>query len=140
VQFPPGLKKENIHKVDKVLNSIKTADTDNLWNVAVEFRDKGWYNDDAYHMLETYNAALVLHDIPRSATPFINTSSGFMYIRFHGPTGNYRGTYTDAFLHEYAGYIKEWLDEGKTVYTYFNNTAGDAFNNLTTLNKFVHAS
>ena len=57
-----------------------------------------------------------------------------MYVRFHGPTGNYRESYVDDFLYEYASYINEWIEEGKTVYVYFNNTMGDAFNNLKYLN------
>jgi uncharacterized protein YecE (DUF72 family) len=75
--------------------------------------------------------------MPASATPLINLLSNNIYVRFHGPTGNYRGSYPDAFLLEYASYIKEWLSDKKMVCVYFNNTAGDAFNNLTTLKKFV---
>jgi uncharacterized protein YecE (DUF72 family) len=137
VQFPPSLLENNIHQLDKLFNTIKTADPDNHWKVAVEFRNKGWYNDDVYELLKTHNASLVIHDIQKSATPFIHTSSDFFYMRFHGPTGNYRGSYTDAFLHEYAGYIKEWLAERKTGYVYFNNTAGDAFRNLIAFNGLV---
>jgi uncharacterized protein YecE (DUF72 family) len=62
-----------------------------------------------------------------------------MYLRFHGPGGNYRGSYSDDILSEYASYIMEWRAEGKTVFVYFNNTMGDAYNNLVTLNKFVSA-
>jgi uncharacterized protein YecE (DUF72 family) len=137
VQFPPSLKSENIDQLENLLSGIKNADPDHLWNVAVEFRNKSWYNVDVYDMLEAYNAALVLQDIPASAAPIKSTSPNFMYIRFHGPTGNYRGSYTDAFLLEYTEYINEWLSEGKRVYVYFNNTMGDAFANLQTLNNFM---
>ncbi len=65
----------------------------------------------------------------------VNHDSNFIYLRFHGPTGNYRDSYSDAFLSEYATYIKEWLGDDKAVYVYFNNTMGDAFKNLTTLNQ-----
>jgi uncharacterized protein YecE (DUF72 family) len=137
VQFPPGLKKENIHHLDNLLHCISMADPDNQWKVAIEFRDKGWYNEEVYGLLETHRSALVIHDIPASATPFANLLSEFIYVRFHGPTGNYSGSYSDAFLIEYSGYIKEWLAEGKKVFVYFNNTKGDAFNNLVTLNRFL---
>jgi uncharacterized protein YecE (DUF72 family) len=137
VQFPPSLKNENLQQLDNLLRSIKIIDRENTWKVAVEFRNKGWYNDDVYNVLDTHHASLVIHDIPASATPLIAFLSNVIYIRFHGPTGNYRGTYTDAFLNEYAEYIKTWLDEGKTVYVYFNNTIGDAFHNLRTLKRFV---
>jgi uncharacterized protein YecE (DUF72 family) len=137
VQFPPSLKKENIYQLDKLLHDIQLADPSNIWNVAVEFRDKGWYNDDVYQVLESRHASLVMHDIPASASPNTTILSNIIYVRFHGPTGNYGGSYTEAFLMEYAAYIRDWLTEGKTVYVYFNNTKGDAFNNLATLNNFV---
>jgi uncharacterized protein YecE (DUF72 family) len=137
VQFPPSMLETNIHQLDKLLHTIKTADPENRWKVAVEFRNKGWYNDDVYELLESHQAALVIQDIPKSATPTIHTSSDFFYVRFHGPTGNYRGSYTEAFLQEYAEYVKEWLAEGRTGYVYFNNTAGDAFRNAETFNKIV---
>ncbi|MNU04703.1 hypothetical protein D3C72_2492280 [compost metagenome] len=58
-------------------------------------------------------------------------------MRFHGPEGNYKGSYEDSFLQEYSFYIKDWLDEGKEVYVYFNNTVGAALDNLTTLSAYV---
>jgi uncharacterized protein YecE (DUF72 family) len=119
------------------LKSIKLNDTNNSWHVAVEFRNKSWYNQDVYDLIEYFKSVIVIHDMPASATPLTNIPAGFIYLRFHGPTGNYRGSYSDAFLVEYAEYIKEWISEGKTVFVYFNNTAGEAFNNLRSLNKFV---
>ena len=66
-----------------------------------------------------------------------NYEAGFVVsIQFHGP-GNYRGSYPEDFLSEYAEFIKELLYKGKTVYVYFNNTMGEAFNNLVTLNKLI---
>jgi uncharacterized protein YecE (DUF72 family) len=137
VQFPPGLKNENIHQLESLLANIAIADPDKLWNVVVEFRDRGWYNEDVYEILRMYGASLVAHDLPKSATPLEDLSQNIVYVRFHGPTGNYRGSYTDAFLLEYAEYINQWLREGRSVYVYFNNTAGDAFNNLKTLNALL---
>jgi uncharacterized protein YecE (DUF72 family) len=137
VQFPPGLNCVCVQQLDRLLNTIRLADPDKSWKVAVEFRNRGWYNEDIYHILEAYDSSLVIHDIPASATPLSHFSANTIYVRFHGPTGNYRGSYTDAFLRDYAEYIREWLREGKIVYVYFNNTAGDAFNNLVALNSFV---
>jgi uncharacterized protein YecE (DUF72 family) len=137
VQFPPSLTSENIYQLEGLLHAIQTANAESLWRVAVEFRNRGWYNEEVYVLMESYHASLVIHDIPASATPLTTIPSSFIYVRFHGPTGNYRGSYTEAFLQEYAEYIGAWLDEGKTVYVYFNNTAGDAFNNLVTLNRFM---
>ena len=41
------------------------------------------------------------------------------------------------FLYEYGSYVNEWVADGKTVYTYFNNTMGDAIENLVTLRDMV---
>jgi len=57
----------------------------------------------------------------------------FVYIRLHGPKGDYRDSYSDKFLQHLAMQIQAWSDEGKDVYTYFNNTIGDAFNNAIAL-------
>lgn len=137
IQFPPSLRNEHINQLGKLLSTVKAADPANLWKVAVEFRFSGWYNPDVFDLLEECGAALVLHDIPKSATPMDQVPSQVVYVRFHGPTGNYRGSYSDAFLHEYAGYITEWLSDGKEVFVYFNNTAGDAFNNCQRLKSFL---
>ena len=84
-------------------------------------------------MLDEYGMAMVLHDRPPAITPIRILEADFVYIRFHGPGGSYRGSYTEDVLAEYADYIQEWLSDGKTVYTYFNNTMGEAINNLLTL-------
>ncbi len=134
IQFPPGLDKINSPQLDKLLSCIKAANTSQGWKIAVEFRNKSWYQKVVYDLLNFYGVAIVIHDIPRSATPLIQHIADFMYIRFHGPTGNYRDSYSEDFLNEYATYIKEWIEEGKEVYVYFNNTMGDAFKNLKRLN------
>lgn len=140
VQFPPSLKSSCIYQLDALLNTIKNYDAENLWSVAVEFRDKSWYNDEVYDLLDSHHATMVVQDIPKSATPLRTTTADVIYIRFHGPTGNYRGSYTEAFLMEYAAYVNEWLSDGKAVYVYFNNTAGDAYQNAVTFHKYIHVS
>lgn len=137
IQFPPSLGKEYIVQLDKLLSCIRECDGAD-WKIAIEFRNKTWYNDSTYNLLNFFKAALVIHDIPKSATPMVNHASDFMYIRFHGPTGNYRDSYTEDFLNEYVSYINQWIEEGKDVYVYFNNTMGDALNNLKTMNSILH--
>lgn len=136
VQFPPSLTKSYLKQVVKLLEVLKKYNSKHGWNIAVEFRSKTWYEKKIYKILKSYAVSLVLQDIPKSATPMITQTSKVVYVRFHGPKGNYRESYPDYFLSEYSTYIKEWLEEGKEVYVYFNNTMGDAFKNLQTLNKF----
>lgn len=139
VQFPPSLKSNNIGNLTKLLGDLRTAMQTVQWKISVEFRDSGWYNDDTFDLLQSQNCSLVLHDIPKSAAPFITTADEFVYVRFHGPTGNYRGSYSEAFLHEYCQYVEQWTNEGKQVYVYFNNTAGSAFENGQTFSKLIES-
>ena len=138
IQFPPSIGSEHFFQLKKLLSCIHEINTTFEWKIAVEFRNKSWYHNKVYDLLNFYKAAVVIHDIPKSATPLLDQIHDFIYARFHGPTGNYRDSYSEDFLHEYATYINEWIADDKTVYVYFNNTMGDAFKNLKMLNNFVH--
>ncbi len=138
-QFPPSLKIEKLNELQKLLETLAEATHNSDWNLAVEFRDPSWYEREVHELLEEYHAALVIHDIPKSATPLNEVRGDFIYLRFHGPEPRYRGDYSDEFLKQYAAYINKWLSEKKIVYAYFNNTVGAAVENLQTLNKYVQS-
>jgi uncharacterized protein YecE (DUF72 family) len=61
----------------------------------------------------------------------------FVYLRFHGPEPLYRGDYSYQTLEKYSALAKDWMKDGKTVFVYFNNTMGNALNNLQILNSYV---
>jgi uncharacterized protein YecE (DUF72 family) len=138
VQFPPSVKADSMGQLHNLLSYLHLSNPNNEWKIAVEFRHSSWYNEKTYLLLEQHQMTMVIHDLPASATPMDPLDLDYVYLRFHGPNGGYRGSYTDDFLQEYAGYITEWLEEGKTVYAYFNNTMGDAVKNLTVLNSYIH--
>jgi uncharacterized protein YecE (DUF72 family) len=137
VQFPASIQVNSLHPFEQLISIIRLNDPESEWDVAVEFRHRSWYQDDVYELLKQYNMSMVVHDMPASASPLIAVHDDIVYLRFHGPEGGYRGSYADDFLYEYAQYVKEWQAEGKTVYAYFNNTMGDALNNLQLLNKYA---
>ena len=134
LQFPPSLDVTYFSQLHSLLQTFKEANSTYQWDMAVEFRHKSWYDDRVYELVDYYNLTIVIQDIPKSATPIIDLLSNVIYLRFHGPTGNYRGAYENEILSEYSGYISDWLEEKKKVYVYFNNTMGEAFQNLQTLN------
>ncbi|MBB5436412.1 uncharacterized protein YecE (DUF72 family) [Pedobacter sp. AK017] len=138
VQFPASIKPVHIRELTKLLNCIRRADPDLLWHIAVEFRHQSWYRQDTYDLLEEFSMAPVLHDKLSEGGQLLNNSLDFVYLRFHGPEGDYKGSYPDDFLYEYATYIRDWLVEGKEVYSYFNNTMGNAIGNMELLRKYVH--
>lgn len=126
IQLPPSTSISSIQQLERLIETITSLDDGRVWPLAIEFRHKSWYDDTTYSLLEKYGAALVIHDKPNSVTPFMEYESPFIYLRFHGPTGDYKGSYSEDVLSEYAQYVVDWLSEGKEVYVYFNNTAGDA--------------
>ncbi|WP_432711598.1 DUF72 domain-containing protein [Pedobacter sp.] len=137
VQFPGSIKPVHVRELEQLLMQIVLADPYRAWKVAIEFRHQSWYQSDTYDLLKSLKMGLVLHDKLVVGGAMIEQATDFVYLRFHGPGGNYRGSYDDNFLYEYASYIKEWLEDGKQVYTYFNNTMGDAIKNLETLRAYV---
>ena len=135
VQLPPKISREKEEELAGVLECLK--ENAEGWKIAVEFRHNSWYNSEVYRMLQHYGAGMVEQDMPKSATPQIEVSESFVYLRFHGPEDRYRGSYKNAILEGYAKRIDKWVKEGKEVYAYFNNTMGDAYENLKTLNRLV---
>jgi uncharacterized protein YecE (DUF72 family) len=137
VQFPASIKISNFQKIKRLLDDIASSANNGEWNIAVEFRDPSWYRDQVYQTLEYYKASIVMHDMPKSYTPLIDMERSFIYIRFHGEAGDYRGGYSDDFLRDHAANILDWLREGLPVYAYFNNTIGDAIHNAMTLDSYL---
>ena len=137
IQFPPGFNIENSDNLNELLICIKDFDPENSWKIAVEFRNSSWYKKETYRLLDTFKAAVVIHDIRASSTPLFESKADFVYMRFHGPEGNYRGCYPEDFLSEYSDKINECTNKGKKVFVYFNNTMGDAFNNLIRFNELM---
>lgn len=137
VQFPPSLTVERFAQVENLLGILQSIEPAHCYKVALEFRHASWYISEVYELADEYAASIVLHDIPKSANRQLNKKAAFVYLRFHGPAGDYRGGYTDSFLQQQAEIISGWRNEGKDVYVYFNNTIGDAIKNVITLNRFI---
>lgn len=137
VQFPPSLTINQFKAVEDLLGIIQSIVPEHGWKVAIEFRHSSWYIAEAYEMADEYHSSMVLHDIPKSTNRQLNKKASFVYLRFHGPAGDYRGGYSDDYLQQQAVQINAWRKEGKDVYVYFNNTIGDAIKNVLTLNELV---
>jgi uncharacterized protein YecE (DUF72 family) len=137
VQFPGKISFDYYNKVEDILQGIRQDDAGKNWPLAVEFRSPGWYVRETFELMDEYDASMVLHDIPKAKNFETNKKATFVYLRFHGPKGDYRGSYTDAYLKEQAKKIKTWIGEGKDVYAYFNNTMGSALENVLALKELA---
>lgn len=140
IQFPPGVTVEQYGQVEQLLDIVQGINPADGWKVALEFRHSSWYIGEVYELADEYECSIVLHDIPKSRNERLNARADFVYLRFHGPAGDYKGGYTDDYLARRAKQIRAWIKEGKEVYVYFNNTIGDAIKNLVTLNGMLHVN
>jgi uncharacterized protein YecE (DUF72 family) len=85
-----------------------------------EFRHPSWYEPPILDLLRDHDISLCLSDHAKAPAPWEVTAS-FVYIRGHGPSGWYWGSYTDETLARWAKHIEEWRGEGRAVYCYFDN-------------------
>lgn len=106
----------------------------------VEFRDRSWYRDDVFRWLGEAGAAVCLHD--KAGAELDDIAAGpFVYVRFHGTSGHYHGSYPDASLERWAERLHEAALRGRDVYAYFNNDAGAAaVGNARTLARLLQAA
>ncbi|RYZ47974.1 MAG: DUF72 domain-containing protein [Sphingobacteriales bacterium] len=137
VQFPPSIRIHSKNQLNYLMSLLRGLDPDMQWKIAFEFRHPSLYTDEIYEMLEQYQFGMVLHDKAPANTPFVEQATNFIYLRFHGPGGNYRGSYPDDVMYEYAGYVTDWLRDSKKVFVYFNNTMGSAIENMNMLKSLV---
>ena len=113
-QLPPSLHKdlERLAAFIKLLPKIRTA--------VFEFRHKSWYSDDTYELLGKNNIGFCIHDLSGNESPRMVTSD-VVYVRFHGTSGRYAGSYPESQLQEWAAWLKSQAKNARAIYAYFNN-------------------
>lgn len=137
VQFPGKISLDHFARLEHILQLLDTHNKGRKWNIAFEFRNLTWYVTEMKELLDYYQAGLVLHDKLRLKMDEPITNAKFVYLRFHGPAADYRGSYDTLFLQSKAALMRNWVNAGKDVYVYFNNTIGNAFENAMTLRKML---
>ena len=91
----------------------------------MEFRHPSWYVKDTFDLLEALRVSLCLHDKlgSRIVEPLVGP---LVYVRFHGTSGHYHGSYTRRELNRWARRLAEHAHDGRQVFAYFNNDPGAA--------------
>ena len=116
-QLPPRLKL-NLERLESFLELVP-KDVTNVF----EFREKSWYSDETFALLESYGASFCAHDMPGSASERIAVGA-IAYVRFHGGEGKYWGRYSDEALLGWSDWILDQARDGRGVWCYFNNDIG----------------
>ena len=136
IQFPGSFRIDKLDRLQQLLADVEWYNQSE-WQLAVEFRHLSWYEQETTEILKENNAIAVWQDKPAAPTPTDFAEGKTVYIRLHGPDGNYKGDYDDAFLQTLAKKMKAMQKNKQTVYCYFNNTMGGALKNLQMLNGFL---
>jgi uncharacterized protein YecE (DUF72 family) len=118
-QLPPSMKQDR----ERLAGFLKLLPRHR--RCAFEFRHPSWYEPPILSLLGEHDAALCVSDHHHAPAPREATAS-WCYVRGHGPTGGYFGSYDDATLDAWAGHIRRWRFEGRDVYAYFDNDIGGA--------------
>lgn len=134
VQFPGSVTAELYPRVERLLELLHEIGG---WQVVVEFRHNSWYIGEVYEMLDEFGFSVVLHDMKKSETWELNRTAQVVYVRFHGTEANYGGSYSREELGKVRERIMQWVESGKEVYVYFNNTRGDGFGNAMELRDMI---
>ncbi|MFY0254051.1 DUF72 domain-containing protein [Chitinophaga sp. 30R24] len=91
------------------------------YRFAVEARHNSWLAEDATALLQQYKIAWVIA-VSRGRWPYAeNITAKHIYMRFHGPNGQYNSLYPEKSMIEYAGKIQAWQQQKYQIWAFFNN-------------------
>jgi uncharacterized protein YecE (DUF72 family) len=79
-----------------------------------------WYSPRILRLLAEQNISLCISDHHDAPAPWKRTAD-FVYVRGHGPSGQYKGRYGADALADWARRIKSWKKQGCDVFVYFDN-------------------
>ena len=138
-QLPPNFFRNDVNgeRLELFLRALPPRVNRRAVHHVFEFRHPSWYVDDTYRSLERHGATLCLHDKRGSAIfePFVGP---IVYVRFHGTSGEYAGSYPSGRLERWAAILAEQWRGGRQIYAYFNNDPGAvATENALTLRRLL---
>lgn len=113
-QLPPQWNL-NLERLKKFVNILPSD-----YRFVFEFRNKSWCKKEVYKLLRKNNIGFCIHDHQDAPSPEIVTAD-FVYLRFHGPNGDYQSKYNQREIEKWANKIKEWQKQKLNIFAYFNN-------------------
>lgn len=114
-QFSPAFK-INIDRLENFLRLLKKYPV----RSTLEFRHESWITEEVVNLCKMHNVSLCMADWPGFIDDLAVTSD-FVYIRRHGEGGSYATCYSKDALRKDAKRIRDYLEDGKDVFIYFNN-------------------
>jgi uncharacterized protein YecE (DUF72 family) len=121
----PGNFTIDLDRLEAFLEALPRTSSGRRIRHVMEFRHPSWYVAETYHLLNRRGVALCLHDKEGSAID-APIEGPFVYVRFHGTSGRYAGSYGRRALTRWAHRLAEQAAQGRQVFAYFNNDPGAA--------------
>ena len=115
VQFPPYLERDDA-RLASFLDRLPPE-----YRYVIEFRNRSWFDPAVRDLLAQRRMAFCIHDYPELRVPRWITSPELAYVRLHGYTGLYTGSYPRRVLRRWATLLRELESSATDVYVYFNN-------------------
>lgn len=105
---------------------------------ALEARHVSWFTDESFELMREFNITTVIANAGKRFPGTEVTTTDMAYLRLHGDEKMYASSYSDEKLERYAYMVKDWLEDGKQVWVFFNNTIlGNAVLNADRLRQLV---
>ncbi|MDF2810287.1 MAG: hypothetical protein K0S56_1318 [Microvirga sp.] len=116
-QLPPNLEfnQDTRERLARCLTQIPKGK-----RCAFEFRHSSWYADPVFDLLRDHDAALCISDHAAAPAPWVATAQ-FAYIRAHGTSGRYEGSYGRGVLRRWVADLETWRKEKRDLFVYFDN-------------------
>jgi uncharacterized protein YecE (DUF72 family) len=130
-QLPPWWEL-NLERLESFLDALPPRH-----RYAFELRNPTWHTPEVFRLLRRHNAAFCIFEIAGFRSEFQLTAN-WTYVRLHGPGGAYQGSYPEDTLRRWAGRIRDWQADLRSVYVYFDNDqAGYAVENALGLKRLL---
>jgi uncharacterized protein YecE (DUF72 family) len=115
----------DLPRLGRFLDALRRQGHVEKLRATLEIRHASWLVPETFDLLRKAGVALCFHDAWRQEVTSPVTAD-FVYLRRHGSSGHYHGSYPEQDLQADARRIRRWLADGLDVYAYFNNDGGGA--------------
>jgi uncharacterized protein YecE (DUF72 family) len=96
-------------------------DADRPLRHAIEIRHRSFMHPEFLDLLRRHAIGLVVADTAGKWPRMLHVTSDFVYVRLHGDVELYTSGYSSRALASWARRIRQWDEDGRDVYVYFDN-------------------
>lgn len=105
---------------------------------ALEARHASWFVEESLDLLREYHITWVITSGGKRFPGLETTTTDTAYLRLHGDERLYASAYSEEQLERYAYMVQDWLQDGREVWVFFNNTMfGNAVTDAQKLRELV---